>query len=126
MWDLGITVNEQPDANLSLQIAEALGNVERRRNLSTEQFSTIVALFEPHREMVEYWLSEFDEETQSWRNYAGYAFDFIPQELFEQVRAMIVGFISMSVIKEEAQAETSVVLQVHSFWLATNAKGSSI
>lgn len=91
MWDLDITVDEQPDSNFSLQMAEALGNVERRRSLSVEQFAPIVALFEPHRERVEYWLSEFDEETQSWRDYAGYAFDFIPNDLIEQAKAMIAG-----------------------------------
>ena len=27
-------------------------------------------LYEPHREAIEYWLSDFDEETQNWRDYA--------------------------------------------------------
>ncbi len=38
-------------------------------NYTTDE---MIDFFEPHRETIEYWLSDFDEETQSWRDYAPY------------------------------------------------------
>lgn len=89
LWNLDITADDQCDANDSLYMAEVLGNRERRPHLRTEQFAAIVELFEPYREQIEHSLSRYSEEYQSWRDYAGYAFDFVPEELIEQARGMI-------------------------------------
>lgn len=91
MWELNITVEDLHDANESREMAEILGNVERRPHLSAEQFAPIVEMFELYREQIEHSLSRYNEEYQSWRDYAGYAFDFIPEDLIEQARAMIAG-----------------------------------
>lgn len=32
----------------------------------------LVMLYEPHREAIESWLLDFDEEQQGWRTYASY------------------------------------------------------
>ncbi len=89
MWQLDLIVDGDGGANPSLQIAEALGTITRRRHLTSEQFSPIVALFEAHRQDTERRLGDFDEETQSWRTYGGTAFDFIPEERYAQARKMI-------------------------------------
>jgi hypothetical protein len=82
-WGLDIKVENQPDPNLSLEIAEALGTASRRRPILTErEFDPIVALFEPYREQVEWRLDEFEDEYMSWRDYAGASFDFIPDEVW--------------------------------------------
>lgn len=84
-WLYNITVADTHDANKSLQIAEALGtSIRVRTNLSVEQFQLLVAFFEDHRELVESRLQDFDEENQSWRGYAGCAFDNIPGALVDE------------------------------------------
>jgi hypothetical protein len=90
MWDFDLIVDGNGGANPSLQIAEAVGVQTRRRRLTAEQFAPIVTLFEPHREQVEYKLGSYDEdENGSWRDYAGYAFDFVPRTLYDQGLALI-------------------------------------
>lgn len=78
MWNFDLIVDGDGHANPSLEIAEALGVPTRRRSVSAEQFGRIVAQYEQYRADAERSLENFDEETQSWRDYAGSAFEFMP------------------------------------------------
>ena len=85
MWNYDLVVDDDESANLSLQIAEALGTALRRRpRLTSMQFSHLVEIFEPFRHDVERSLYDFEEETMSWRDYAGCNFDFIPDHIYGQ------------------------------------------
>lgn len=77
MWNHDFIVIGHPSANASLQIAEALGINTRRVNLSQAQFNTVLTIYEPYRTIVETRLEDFDEENQSWRDYAGCCFNDI-------------------------------------------------
>ena len=92
LWDFDIVVPDMNDANVSLMMAEALGNIPQRPRLTKEQFAQVVAMFEPYRESVEIALDNFDEESQSWRAYAGAAFDWLPDELIKNARARVNSF----------------------------------
>jgi len=71
MWNFDLVVDGYGGANPSLQIAEAIGVQSGRRRLTAAQFSPVVALFEPHREQVEYALGSYcEDENGSWRDYA--------------------------------------------------------
>lgn len=84
-WNYNVAVIEGRETNPSLGMAEALGTSTRvRPRLTAEQFAPVVALFEEHREYVENRLEEFDDENQSWRDYAGYSFDSIPEALYDR------------------------------------------
>jgi hypothetical protein len=83
MWNHDLIVDDQSHANASLQIAEACGVPTRRITITKEQFNPILALYEPWREQAERALHEFNEETQSWRDYAGYSFDSIPESVWD-------------------------------------------
>lgn len=91
MWNYDLIVDGDGSANPSLEIAEALGVQTGRRRLTQEQFAPVVALFEEHREYVEGRLEEFDEETMSWRDYAGYSFDDIPADLYMRGSVILLG-----------------------------------
>jgi len=81
-WQLDIVVENHGEANVSLGIAEALGNVLPRRRLSWKQFQFIVVVCEPLREDIERQLREFDEETScSWRDYCAVFEDYYPDEI---------------------------------------------
>lgn len=84
MWNYDLIVDGDGRANPSLQIAETLRVTTGRVNLTREEFAPIVSLFEPFRERVEETLQEFDDDNQSWRDYAGYMFDFIPPEVYHR------------------------------------------
>lgn len=71
-WQWNLVVDEAPENNISLGIAELVGNVVPRPRLTKEQFAPIVAIYEPFRANIERRLDDFDEDTQSWRSYAGY------------------------------------------------------
>lgn len=88
LWNFDLVVDGHDEANISLGLAEALGNIKPRPRMSPEKFAELVAIFEPHREQVEDKLSDFDKETQSWRDYAGYAFDWLPTLSAEQRSAL--------------------------------------
>lgn len=82
MWNFDLVVDGDTSANPSQAIAEAMGtSPEPRPRITGEQFAPIVAAYEPWRAYVQNRLSEFDEETQSWRDYAGYAFENLPDQL---------------------------------------------
>lgn len=90
MWYFNIKVEGRSDANASLQIAEAIGTaLEYRKVLSEDQFQKIVHLFEPYREDTEYWLLNFDEDYQSWRDYAGFSDMRFPKEILEKAKNLI-------------------------------------
>lgn len=88
-WYFSIIVEDLGETNFSVGMAEALGNIAPRPVVNKELFAKVVAYFEPHRESVENRLSDFDEESQSWRDYAGYAFDFIPESMEDTATAFI-------------------------------------
>lgn len=84
MWNHDLIVDGDGSANMSLQIAEAVGVNSRRARITGQVFAAMLAPYEPWRESVECALSEFDDDNQSWRDYAGYAFNFLPDELFAE------------------------------------------
>lgn len=87
MWYFNIKVEGMADANPSLQIAETIGTANQyRKVITSEKFQKIVTLFEPYREDTEYWLSEFDEENHSWRDYAGFSEDRFPKDVIEAAK----------------------------------------
>lgn len=83
MWQHDLIVDNQTHANPSLRIAEVLGVDTRRVRINAEQFAPILALYEAWREQIEYKLLDFDEDSQSWRDYAGCSFDFVPEEVVD-------------------------------------------
>lgn len=84
MWNYNLIVAGDTSGNASLEIAEAIGTAKPRPELTHELFAHVVRLYEPWREMIEGKLEDFDEETQSWRDYAGAAFQYIPEAIEEQ------------------------------------------
>jgi hypothetical protein len=51
----------------------------------------MVALCEPYRESVEYALDDFDQETQSWRDYSSGVADHIPEKVWFKIEELWVG-----------------------------------
>lgn len=88
-WQYNIIVEGRDDANFSLGLAEHIGNIPPRLILTETQFQSIINLFEQYREQVEDRLSDFDEDELSWRSYAGYAFDFIPEDIYQCAESII-------------------------------------
>lgn len=85
-WCYNLTVEDQDETNVSVGIAEMLGNIPQRPHLSKENFAPIVAKFEEHREQIERYLNDYsEEENGSWRDYAGAVFGFISDELDQWV-----------------------------------------
>lgn len=81
-WQLDLRVVGYENANVSAAMAEAMGHQTRRRDVTPIQFRALVNLFEAFesegdtgRDIIERRLNWFDEETQSWRDYASYSFD---------------------------------------------------
>ena len=71
-WRYSIVVDDHNENIVSLGIAEMIGNINMRPRLTQAQFANIMAFFEPLREGIEDWLGDFDEETQSWRDYGSH------------------------------------------------------
>lgn len=82
-WNYDVVVLDEADPNWSLMAAEALGTIKPRDRMRRDEFGLLVAVFEPYREDVERRLATFDGEAMSWRDYAGAAFDFIPEAAFD-------------------------------------------
>lgn len=98
-WNYDIVVQDEPDPNPSLMIAEAMGTASQRRPVLTkEHFAQVVELFEDHRNGIEDWLDSFDPETQSWRTYScyGYGGECVPDALYERGRQLIERFKTAS------------------------------
>jgi hypothetical protein len=88
LWNLNLTCDdlEGSNPNPSLQIAEALGTATRRRaNVTKAQLSHLIEPLEEFRESVEYGLQDFDEDTQSWRDYSGGVADRVTKEAGAEV-----------------------------------------
>jgi hypothetical protein len=88
-WQYNISVVDRSEANVSLGIAESIGNVHHRPILTETQFQLIINMFEVFREQVESALLAFEDDEMSWRGYAGNAFDFIPDDLDSQVGTIL-------------------------------------
>lgn len=86
LWEFDLVLDSptQEDANVSASMAEALGKVARRPIVSPEDFQRVLAHFEPHRDTVEDGLSDFDEDTQSWRDYAPGVASRVPDEVWTE------------------------------------------
>lgn len=93
MWQWDLIVDGDGSANFSLSMAELLGNKTRRISINKDQFKLILDLYEEYREDVEYKLWDFDEEENSWRDYAGYNFDFIPNEVSDKAEIIVKNFM---------------------------------
>jgi len=93
-WDYNVVVVGRPESNFSLGLAEIIGTIPARSRLDSGTFGQVVTLFEPFREQVESRLLDFDEDTQSWRDYAGYSFDFLPDSLVEEGRQLLNDLIT--------------------------------
>lgn len=85
MWRYNLIVDGDSSANLSLQIAEAMGVKTARKRITAAEFAPLVELFEPHRRKIEWRLEDCSEdESGSWRDYAGFAFDFLPGDVIKR------------------------------------------
>ncbi len=100
MWNHNLVVIGYLSANTSLQIAEALGINTRRVSLSKAQFDTILEIYEPYRTIVETRLEDFDEETQSWRTYAGSCFNDIEDAIGDEVSLTLHNFSTERAMKQ--------------------------
>lgn len=76
--------------------AEGLHGSEIRRLykgqlvLTKEQFEGLVEIYKPFREQIEARLSDFsEEENGSWRDYCGYAFDFISEDISQKAEEYV-------------------------------------
>lgn len=100
MWCYDLVVENHEDANPSLQMAEALGKSSRRTRLTQAEFQPIVALAEPEREHVEYHLRWFNEETQSWRDYAS-SVDWLPKQIEDAIEVLVAAYRKAAANKKE-------------------------
>lgn len=89
-WNHNVSVEGRSEANVSIGMAERIGMAANRRPvLTADKFDEMLAFYEPFRGRVENQLTRFDEGSQSWRDYAGYAFDFIPDDVYCFAAAVI-------------------------------------
>lgn len=88
-WQYDLIVEGEGENNFSRGVAESIGAAVKRPTLSTLQFKPLVAMHEPYREVIERRLGEFDEETQSWRNYATYVDIDVPLEVVEATQEYV-------------------------------------
>lgn len=78
-WQWNITVVGHAENNISLGLAEMLGNVAQRPILTAEQFKKVLSFYEPYRVDIEERLQDFDEENQSWRSYSEHVESTVPE-----------------------------------------------
>lgn len=95
-WSQDLIVDGDGSANFSLQVAELIGTVPRRRELTTKQFFEVLKLYEPYREQIEDKLCDFDEDNQSWRSYSECVFNCFPESVIAEAELLINKFISTS------------------------------
>lgn len=88
-WQWNLRVDGEAENNMSLGIAEALGNVAPRPHITKEQFAPILAIYEPFREDIERRLCDFDEDTQSWRDYSQYVDVDITPEMEAEAERLV-------------------------------------
>lgn len=99
-WQWDLIVDGDTGANKSMEIAESLGIPSRRICITLEQFQPLLALYEPYRDYIEERLTDFDEGTMSWRDYAGWAFGDVPPSVDEEA-----GNIRVSLKVEPSEAK---------------------
>ena len=93
MWMHDLIVDGDGGANFSLSVAEAIGTSSRnRRELTKEEFSMVLAPYEPHRDYIEDRLEWFEEDRMSWRDYSDYAFNDVPHVVWEKADKQIKSF----------------------------------
>lgn len=76
MWKYDLLVEGLPDANSSQRILEAMGKPSERLKLTAREFRPLIDLYSNDRDEIETALNHFNEEEQSWRDYAGFSFYF--------------------------------------------------
>lgn len=103
MWDLDLIVDGDRSANPSLMLAEAMGVNTRRKAITGLAFKDIVAVYEPYRRDIESKLSSYwhEDDQPSWRDYAGYAFNFVPDAIREQASALVITASSLGTCQPE-------------------------
>lgn len=90
IWLHNLTVKGTHEANLSIGVAEMLSGVPSKRPcLTQDEFSRIVAEYEPYRDLIESRLDDFDEDTQSWRGYAEIVDIDVPDRVSESASKLI-------------------------------------
>lgn len=93
IWLHNLTVEGTHEANLSIGVAEMLSGVPSKRPcLVQDEFSRIVAEYEPYRDLIESRLDDFDEDTQSWRGYAEFVDIDVPARVTDTVNVLIKMF----------------------------------
>jgi hypothetical protein len=100
MWNHNLVVIGYPNANASLQIADALGINTYRVSLSQAQFDTILAIYEPYRTTVEYLLENFDDNLLSWTDYAGVCFNGVTDTIGDEVSRALHKFCTERAMKQ--------------------------
>ena len=88
-WQWNLIVEELPESNVSLGMAEFFGTVSRRKTLTQTEFKEIISLYLPYRQIIEGRLADFDEETQSWRGYAEVVDPDIPEEVQRKIGQLV-------------------------------------
>jgi hypothetical protein len=88
-WQHDVVVEGNSDPNFSLGLAEALGKIPQRACHMQEYFKSILVFYEPWRERIEDKLDEFDEDNQSWRAYAPYVADTVPNSLLDLAHKLL-------------------------------------
>jgi len=88
-WQWNLVVEDEAENNFSVGVAEMIGTVKPRPRVTKEQFTPLVALYEPYRGGIEDRLLDFDDDTQSWRSYAGYVDCDVPESVNEQAETLV-------------------------------------
>lgn len=116
MYWFDLIVAGDTSGNLSLSLAEAMGNVTRRGELTDEQFAEVVALYEPYRADIEHYLDGFDDETHSWRDYGSHTMEVggVPPQLEDSISKIIRNHQ-----KNNAQAPQQVGMETDSGGIAS-------
>lgn len=90
-WSYGLVVVGQGDTNPSLKIAESLGiSTNVRPRISEKEFKELVTIFQPIRNTIEDLLLDFNEETQSWRDYVQCFENYIPYHMTRKAASWMV------------------------------------
>lgn len=99
-WQYDLKVCGHREANLNRAFAEAIGACAERPWTTESKFKQIVAVVEGHRESIEDWLLDFDEEKHSWRGYAG-GVEWFSKEEEEKI---------MSIIKDTSEEDKRFII----------------
>lgn len=90
-WSYDLAVLGQEDANPSMRLAESLGtSIKVRPHITEEEFKELVSIFEPIRNTVEDLLLDFNEDSQSWRDYAQRFESYIPYHMTRKATSWMI------------------------------------